>query len=224
MDEEEFLQRIRRRLTPGEPPAHPGPLTGPARTLPVDLLGEFEQRLTRVGGQVHRPDGVIATRLLVRDIITGRNSRHAILSDHAPLRELELEGLLTRLGLVVTAVSAEREISPAALKEIAAGADVGLTGAEYAIAASGTLVLAASAGHPRSVSLLPPLHLAFLRPEQLLPDLAALVAALRRDYPAGLPSGLALVTGPSRTADIEQTLSIGVHGPGELHVIVLDGF
>jgi L-lactate dehydrogenase complex protein LldG len=100
-------------------------------------------------------------------------------------------------------------------------ADLGLTGVEYAVAASGTIVVAASPIHPRSASLLPLIHVAVVRRDQLLPDLAALADRIRQDYPERLSSGLALITGPSRTADIEQTLSIGVHGPGELHVLLL---
>ncbi|MCA9978936.1 MAG: lactate utilization protein, partial [Anaerolineales bacterium] len=101
-------------------------------------------------------------------------------------------------------------------------ADVGLTGVEYAIASSGTIVMAASPQHPRSASLLPPVHIAIVRQNQLLPDLAALSEQLKRDFPERPSSGLALITGPSRTADIEQTLSIGVHGPGELHILMID--
>jgi L-lactate dehydrogenase complex protein LldG len=145
------------------------------------------------------------------------------LSGHSILDELALEGLLHRLGLAVATATGEESASPERFKEIAAAADLGVTGVEYAVAASGTLAVAAAPGRPRSVSLLPSLCVAFMRPDQLLPDLATLAEALRRDYPAGMPSGLALVTGPSRTADIEQTLSIGVHGPGEVHVIVVPG-
>jgi L-lactate dehydrogenase complex protein LldG len=102
-----------------------------------------------------------------------------------------------------------------------AQADLGLTGAEYAVAASGTLVMVAAPGRPRAFSLLPPLHIALIRTAQILPDLAALTRQLRQDYPGRQPSGVALISGPSRTADIEQTLTVGVHGPGELHILLI---
>ena len=101
-------------------------------------------------------------------------------------------------------------------------ADLGLTGVEYAVASSGTIVMAASPHHPRSASLLPPVHIAVVKQGQLLPDLAALAEKLRYDHGERPSSGLALITGPSRTGDIEQTLSIGVHGPGELHVLMIE--
>ena len=83
------------------------------------------------------------------------------------------------------------------------------------------MVMAASPDHPRSASLLPLVHIAVISQDQLLPDLAALADKLHQDFPERPSSGLALITGPSRTADIEQTLSIGVHGPGELHVLLI---
>jgi len=217
MNEIEFLQQIRARRPsganapfPNKP--HPGRLGRPARTLPDDLLAEFTERLTAVGGQVHIVTDAAAARVAVRDILGGRAIRRAVLSGHEILAEMEMDQLLARLGVEVVEVEGAGETAVAAMAQ----ADVGLTGVEYAIAASGTLVMAASPYHPRAVSLLPPLHIAVVRQNQLLPDLAALARRLE----GGMPSGLALITGPSRTADIEQTLSIGVHGPGEVHVLM----
>ena len=79
-------------------------------------------------------------------------------------------------------------------------------------------MLAASRDEPRSRSLLPWTHVTLLRVEDIVPGLAELFAELGPD----LPSALAIVTGPSRSADIEQRLAVGVHGPGEVHVVLLD--
>ena len=89
--------------------------------------------------------------------------------------------------------------------------------AAYGLADTGSVVLAASPEEPRARSLLPDVHVSLLREDRILPGLAELFDALGGD----LPSALAIVTGPSRSADIEQTLTVGVHGPGEVHVVLL---
>jgi L-lactate dehydrogenase complex protein LldG len=93
----------------------------------------------------------------------------------------------------------------------------GVSTALYGLADTGSVVLAASAEEPRARSLLPAVHVTLLREDRILPGLDELFAALGAD----LPSALAIVTGPSRSADIEQKLVIGVHGPGEVHVVLL---
>lgn len=93
----------------------------------------------------------------------------------------------------------------------------GVSTALYGLADTGSVVLAASPGEPRSRSLLPDVHVTLLHEDRILPGLDELFAALG----AELPSALAIVTGPSRSADIEQKLVVGVHGPGEVHVVLL---
>ena len=93
----------------------------------------------------------------------------------------------------------------------------GVSTALYGLADTGSVVLAASPEEPRARSLLPDVHVSLLHEDRILPGLDELFAALGAD----LPSALAIVTGPSRSADIEQKLVVGVHGPGEVHVVLL---
>ena len=95
--------------------------------------------------------------------------------------------------------------------------DAGVSEALYGLADTGSVVLAASPEEPRGNSLLPDVHVTLLREDRILPGLDELFAALG----AELPSALAIVTGPSRSADIEQKLAVGVHGPREVHVVLL---
>jgi L-lactate dehydrogenase complex protein LldG len=97
-------------------------------------------------------------------------------------------------------------------------AAVGITGAEYALADTGTLVVM-SAKEARLVSLLPPVHIAVIEADCILSGLDAFL--LRVPRPGDSSASTVLITGPSRTADIEQILVRGVHGPGELHVVIL---
>jgi L-lactate dehydrogenase complex protein LldG len=93
----------------------------------------------------------------------------------------------------------------------------GVSTAVYGLADTGSVVLAASPDEPRGRSLLPDVHVTLLHEERILPGLDELFAAIGDD----LPSALAIVTGPSRSADIEQKLAVGVHGPREVHVVLL---
>jgi L-lactate dehydrogenase complex protein LldG len=70
-------------------------------------------------------------------------------------------------------------------------------------------------------SLLPPVHIAIVERAQIVPDLFDLFAILEQQIPTGLPTNVALITGPSKTGDIELTLITGVHGPGKWHVIIV---
>lgn len=106
-------------------------------------------------------------------------------------------------------------------QELFTGIDAGFTVARSGIAATGTLVLAPDAAVPRSVSLVPPLHIALVYASTLHPDLHTAVRAER--WCDGMPTNLVLISGPSKTSDIQQTLAYGAHGPRWLwSVIVMD--
>jgi L-lactate utilization protein LutC len=92
----------------------------------------------------------------------------------------------------------------------------GVSRAQYALADTGSVVLAASSDEPRAASLLPGVHVTLVHGSSILGGLEELFEAVGED----LPSSLAIVTGPSRSADIEQKLTVGVHGPGEVHVVI----
>jgi L-lactate dehydrogenase complex protein LldG len=94
---------------------------------------------------------------------------------------------------------------------------VGLTGVDGAIAETGTLVITDAPGRPITASLVPEIHLAILQASQIMAKMPeALMLPGIRQNTAG-----ALISGPSRTADIEMTLTVGMHGPGEVHVYCL---
>jgi L-lactate dehydrogenase complex protein LldG len=99
--------------------------------------------------------------------------------------------------------------------EPAEGAEV--SEALHGLADTGSVVLAASPDEPRARSLLPAVHVTRLREDRILPSLADLFAAVGGD----LPSALAIVSGPSKSGDIEQQMTVGVHGPGEVHVVLV---
>jgi L-lactate dehydrogenase complex protein LldG len=103
--------------------------------------------------------------------------------------------------------------------ELFADIDAGLTGCDAALAETGTLVLGSSVKRPRLLSLVPPLHIAVVRAEQVVHSMADWLAAVD---PAHMPSNFILISGPSKSADIEQVLAYGVHGPRALVVLLVE--
>jgi L-lactate dehydrogenase complex protein LldG len=104
-------------------------------------------------------------------------------------------------------------------------ADIGITEADYAIADSGTLVLFSNPKKPRLVSLITPIHIAILDPKNVVPNIFDLFQLITQEsdeelHPKDIVSCITFITGPSRTADIELNLTLGVHGPKELHVLI----
>ena len=89
--------------------------------------------------------------------------------------------------------------------------------AVYALADPGSVVIAAAPEEPRARSLLPEVHVTIVTEDRVLAGLPELLATIESD----LPSSLAIVSGPSRSADIEQVLALGVHGPREEHVVIV---
>ncbi|RMJ02677.1 Lactate utilization protein C [Marinobacter litoralis] len=98
--------------------------------------------------------------------------------------------------------------------------DASITSTAGAIAATGSLVLWPDRDEPRLMSLLPPLHIALLKASEIEDNLYGMMQ--KQNWSAGLPTNLLLVSGPSKTADIEQVLAYGAHGPKELVVLILE--
>ncbi len=130
-------------------------------------------------------------------------------------------------GIALTPVSVGRESSSAEadrarLRSVMELADIGITGVDYAIAETGTCVIIARPGASRLASLLPPVHVALVELGQVLPSLDELFTLRRDDFRNGeVGSYMNLITGPSRSADIEYKLVTGVHGPGEVHLVLV---
>ncbi|MEW5719480.1 MAG: LUD domain-containing protein, partial [Chloroflexota bacterium] len=129
--------------------------------------------------------------------------KKATLWNTGELKELGIAQMLTELGVQL--------VSPLADKREIAECDLGVTGVDYAFPETGTLMLRASPDKPRAVSLLPRVHLAIVSPAALRADLSPMFAEVRGS------NYWVFVTGPSRTADIELTVTIGVHGPKALY-------
>lgn len=231
------------RGTPqAQPPEAPSSPPKGARQLRDRLV----EQLRRLQVEVHEALGPAEARAAVVAIARRHAGpgRPVLLWDDELLERLGLRAALQEAGLETVVWPAGERPGPeppaAWLREVAASASVGVTSVDFAVAATGTLALASGPGRGRSVSLLPWVHVAVLEASRVVATLEELFARLDRwvdpapggerpvaaPQPAGrptaLPSSIALITGPSRSADIENDLSIGVHGPGELHVVWLE--
>ena len=109
------------------------------------------------------------------------------------------------------------------LRKYLAGFDVGLAWADFAVAASGTCAVPSTDEEVRLATMICESSVLLLRKSTIKPDLSSIAGQLRKMQGTAKPEYTAFITGPSRTADIERVLTIGVHGPLELHVILLEG-
>ncbi len=163
------------------------------------FLGEIK-KLSGVGQRLapDRIDGALKT------LVAEQNIRKAVLWATPRLQFLGLPGYLRAIGVQV--------VSPKADKHELAQCDLGITEADFILPETGTLVLRCSAEKPRAVSLLPRVHLAIINPAALRADMHQVFAEAKDSH------YLVFITGPSRTADIELTITLGVHGPKNLYV------
>jgi len=190
-----------------------------------DPVARLAAEVTAVGGQAHVVENLDAARAKLAELLDALAPRSALCWRHPLLDRLDLRGLLSACGAKRLDHEALSPLSTPEARAAMIEADVGITSASYAIAETGTLVVEAAAGQERLASLLPPVHIAVIERAQILADLYDLFARLEDDgtgpAPSWLPSNLAMITGPSKTGDIELTLTTGVHGPGVWHVIVI---
>jgi L-lactate dehydrogenase complex protein LldG len=187
--------------------------------MTADLVERFAEMLTAVGGRAHGPLAVHEALDLLVELCRERAGGAAVaLSTGDPV--VQQLGVEERLGAEGLEVLTPDDVF---WRERLAEAGVGVTGAVTAAAGSGTVGIACGPRAPRATSLVPPAHICLVFRATMVEDLAE---ALRRCTPrAGdnaLPSGLVWVSGPSRSADLELVLTVGVHGPGSVDVIVVE--
>ena len=230
-DQAQVLADIRRALG-RTVTARPAPLEPFVEASVVEdveaLITRFSNELTAVGGHVYRlvSDKVQFIEELatgVAEICRSAGATKVALSGSSSLAEIGLAGQLIARGLSAFIIA---EAGPSGHDELVAqlaGCDAGVTAVDYAIAETGTIVLSSDEPSALLVSLLPTIHVALLRPSQISGSLAEVISKLNIERVGQDKScrSASFITGPSRTSDVELTLSIGVHGPKELHVIII---
>jgi L-lactate dehydrogenase complex protein LldG len=194
-------------------------ISSPPVTDRASLGRQFTNELTALGAHVHLARTAEEAQAYIKDVIHRYQARRIAISEAPRLTSLAVEALLHAVGTEI--ISLPRGSQSNGLDEYKRQlmtADMGITGVEFGLADSGTLVLRTRETEGRLASLLPPVHLAIITTDQILPSIVEFIFQFELPPPS---SGVIFITGPSRTADIELTLTIGVHGPKELHVLVL---
>jgi L-lactate dehydrogenase complex protein LldG len=178
-----------------------------------DLLARFATALTAnsaaVVGPLEWEPAVEAATALARERAAG-----------APVAVATGDPVLARLGFVARLEAVGVKVllpSDPAWADLLASAGAGVTGAAFGVAATGTVAVPCGVGSPRSVSLVPPAHICLVRSSDVVDDLAEAIGLL-----SSMPSAVAWISGPSRSADLEMTLTLGVHGPASVDVVVID--
>jgi L-lactate dehydrogenase complex protein LldG len=253
-EKHEMLASIRAALGRDESAAAPAALPSFAfRSVAQtreEITNRFCTELERIGGRVLRVDSPEAIKEYLDGLIPKDAPAFIAVSDAAALSRIGLRDRLIASGVSVTGTLKEfaqsgafEPESPAragdaslmeSYKQALMGVQIGVTTADYGIADTGTLVLVSQKRdvdlreQHRLISLVPPAHVCLIDLSRIVASLADLIKLTHDEFYSGQnpPLAMTFITGPSRTADIELTLALGVHGPRELHVLLYqsDGF
>lgn len=225
-----MLSAVRKALT-GDPdhasqPSDPNALPPLGRVLPPidDLVTRFEQELGKVAVSPHRVQSRPEIRDLLSRILEHDRSSGVVLSRNPLLDRLKLRSILDELGVPSWAWSSATD--PTGYRDRCFSAAAGVTGVDFALAESGSLVVSSATEGAQLSSLAPPIHIAFYLRSQVVESLEEVLdgVAASGEEPSESIGGrsIVLITGTSRTADIEQILIRGVHGPREVHAVLVE--
>lgn len=238
----EFLSSVRASLgrSPGEGPtaAPPGSdVIAPAdertrraeqvRAVMAERAGELLEELVgsaaKAGWRIHRTTSDEEVVEAITRICSETNARNVLKSGEQSIADLNgLDESLASAGIEVEWAVQEQTDGEAAHRARLFESDVGITGADYAIAETGTVVVHPRGGLSRMVSLAPPRHMAVVRRGDILPSLDELFLLESEALANGtIASSMNLITGPSRTGDIEGVIVEGIHGPIEVHMVLV---
>jgi L-lactate dehydrogenase complex protein LldG len=200
---------------------------------------ELLARMTEAGKPINLGVTAVADEAAaaaaIMDLVLERSpeweSQNQVCAWQYPLLEaLDLKTAFEAAGIplytVDTAHTVDRAAARKEIRRNIIASYIGITSADFALADTATLVMRTRPGQPRSMAIVPSIHLAIIRLDQMLADLQELYALLRWDekqWEGGLSNYMSFISGPSKTADIEATMVHGAHGPREVHIFVIAG-
>jgi L-lactate dehydrogenase complex protein LldG len=220
---EVLLKRIRTALGAEHRPGAVSSEIGPRgqtgyQGAGIDPVGRFLEQFKIAGGKADLAENRVSAKERVLELVQRLGPRRLVLGQALIFDEMDLLASLQQRGLDVRY---EWTGTNHLDRDEMFAADMGISGADYLIAETGSLVLHTCVSQSRSLSLLPPIHLVVAEAKQIVPDLFDYFDILSKQSGQSMPSGVTLITGPSKTGDIELRLVTGVHGPGELRLILV---
>jgi L-lactate utilization protein LutC len=219
---ERFVERVRQAIREGNRPGHGMTLEPRGRIgyqgAGSDPVARFRDEFTAAGGHFHRAATIDAASDKVLQLVQEKAASRVLLGRGPVLDSLNMFGKLSARCEIAVVNAADQEPN----RDQVFAADIGISGVDFLVAETGTIVVQSRPEEPRSLSLLPPVHIAVAARSQLVPDLFDLFAAMQGPEGPSMPSCLTLITGPSKTGDIELRLVTGVHGPGEIHLVLIE--
>jgi len=203
---ENILKRIRKALS------HPTPLPFPQsegnhpvmQTQSDDLAVEFAQRFSALQGKFVFCSDTFDCATQLKGLFESRGWDKIVCRDSA---------LQKIISLASPSFTYHNDLS---------SSDAAVTGCEFLVSRTGTVVLSSADAGGRTTSVYSPVHICIAFSNQLVYDVKDALVNMKERYGNRLPSMISFATGPSRTADIEKTLVVGVHGPGEVFVFLVD--
>jgi L-lactate utilization protein LutC len=186
----------------------------------VELASGFARELEALGGHFLGTLTPDETAAKIADVARSLKAKTAAVGESVLNDPARFTAALTRIGIDTMRIEAAADGEARdAIRQRLAQCDLAVVEAHYAIASTGTLVMVATPARPSSLTLLPPANVIIVDSTRMMPDLAAAIAALGAKEITN--HRVALVTGPSRTADIEKRIVLGIHGPRELYVAIV---
>lgn len=238
-----FIERVRKALGRSGPlmatPDHPSlKTTLPRHTEKIRTIqAKSEARLsislarlvetaTAAAWNIHRTGSHDQAANVVAEIAASVRAKTVIRTAEELFKRVDVDSTLRKRGMSPTVLATNRQRRRDDLKRIAFGADLGVSGVEFVVAETASCAIVPHKGVARLATLAPPKLVLVIEESQVLETLDDFFALKRFDFMTQRgrsPNYYNFISGPSRTADIEQTLTIGVHGPGEVHMVLIAG-
>jgi L-lactate dehydrogenase complex protein LldG len=184
----------------------------PAGKFGAHLFPEFEMRTKAVSTELFRVSKVSDAAAILMELVDAIQAKKAVVVESPLQQAAGITAALRSRGVTVYTEAAD-------IAAHADTADIGISGVEFGIAETGSVFQDGYDIATRLVTILPPLHVVFLQSAHILPGIEEAFEIISRGFDRGY---VGFITGPSRTADIERALTIGVHGPSRFAVITVD--
>ena len=193
------------------------------------LIDEFKENAESQGWSTSKVPDLSGAKEVLISILNGIECKSIVCTNEQAVNLMDLDKILSNQEIKICKLMSNDNRNTNAIeseqyfRSVAEVADVGITGCDFAVAETGTIVVIPKSGVSRLVSLTPPVYIAIVWQGQVLRSLDELFAVRRYQTINGLENGyMNLISGPSRSGDIENIMIQGVHGPGEVHLILVD--